>query len=175
MYKPYQKNLIAFLLTIPCISLAQTCNTANLAATTPTSQFTDNNNGTVTDKKTGLIWKKCSEGQTWNSGTGNCDNSAQLSNWQIVFNAIQTVNNTGFAGQTDWRLPNIKELASILEEQCYSPAINLSVFPNTPSQWYCASTHYVTPGASWEISFNDGNSGRNPNSNYSYIRLVRGG
>ncbi|MGB4499160.1 MAG: hypothetical protein WBI40_10735, partial [Methylococcaceae bacterium] len=51
-------------LTLPLVVVAQTCQTASIPATTPTNRFTVNNNGTVSDSKTGLMWKKCSEGQS---------------------------------------------------------------------------------------------------------------
>lgn len=91
----------------------------------------DNSDGTITDTKTGLMWKKCMEGFTGNS----CDTGAAAAfTWQTALQQPGVVNSGGgFAGQTDWRLPNIKELTSIVEEQCYDPAINLTRFPNTPS------------------------------------------
>ena len=61
-----------------------------------------NLNGTVTDTRTGLTWKKCSEGQTG----ANCDGEATIYSWE---HAIQQANNVnskgGFAGFKDWRVP----------------------------------------------------------------------
>lgn len=45
-------------------------------AFTTTSDFIDNQNGTVTQKTTGLIWQRCSIGQTWNGST--CDVGSSL-------------------------------------------------------------------------------------------------
>ena len=49
---------------LPILAGAQTCQTNRILATTPTNRFTINNDGTVSDTKTGLTWKKCSEGQS---------------------------------------------------------------------------------------------------------------
>lgn len=40
----------------------QTCKPDSISASTPDSQLLDNGDGTVTDSKTGLMWKKCLEG-----------------------------------------------------------------------------------------------------------------
>ncbi len=167
-------GLLALLL--PAISTAQTCKTASILASTPTSQFTDHKNGTVTDNKTGLMWKKCSEGQAWNKGTGGCDGRGLGYTWQGALISVQKLNNSGgFAGKTDWRVPNIQELASILEDQCESPAINLTVFPATPSDdWFWSSSPVAYDRFSARaVGFDSGNDYEPSKYNNYQVRLVR--
>ncbi|HEB63174.1 MAG TPA: DUF1566 domain-containing protein [Gammaproteobacteria bacterium] len=70
---------------------------------------------------------------------------------------------------------NQRKMRGILTEKaCYSPAINLTFFPNTPASFYCSSS----PNAesilkSWGISFNTGHSGSDLRNNANYVRLVR--
>ena len=152
---------------------AQTCKTDSIPASTPNSQLTDNSDGTVTDSKTGLMWKQCLEGVSGNL----CETDSPGSfTWQLALQQPETVNTGGgFAGYTDWRLPNIRELRSLVEEQCSAPAINLDRFPNTPSSYVWSGS----PGAdysvyAWYVSFNYGDS----NFRYRYgsaVRLVRDG
>lgn len=131
--------LTSLIFLLPVVSQAQSC-TSGFPATTPTARFTDHNDGTVTDSKTGLMWKRCSEGQSWVSGT--CTGTSPTYRWQQALQQAQTVNNSGgFAGQTDWRLPNIKELASIVERGCADPSINKIVFPATPSDLFMSSSN----------------------------------
>lgn len=156
---------------------AQTCLPASIPATTPTAQFIDHANGTLTDTNTGLMWKKCSEGQTWEATQNTCIGGAAGYKWQKALQHAQTVNNSGgYAGKQDWRVPNIKELTSISEKQCITPAINLSVFPNTTNAWFWSSTSNVTNSdnahytnliigvANWDLK-----------TNGHQLRLVRGG
>lgn len=175
-----RKSLTLFLflsLLVPFRSAqAQYCN-ANMVASTPDSQLTDNGNGTVTNTKTGLMWKKCLEGVTGN----NCDSgSAGGFTWQTALQQPGVVNNSGgFAGHTDWRLPNVKELSSIVEEQCCEPSINLTKFPNTPaSVVWSGSPSAGNSDFAWYVEFNDGSTGyyyRDGHYGYSQVRLVRGG
>jgi hypothetical protein len=165
-------TLCAFTLW-PLMTLAQTCQTANISASMPSNRFTMNKDGTVSDTKTGLTWKKCSEGQ---SGA-NCDSgNANTYTWQGALQQAQRVNNNGgFAGYKNWRLPNIKELNSIVEEQCIEPSINLDVFPNTliNSRYWTSSAYSNSLNDAWRVNFSYGSSyNDNVNSNY-YIRLVR--
>jgi hypothetical protein len=156
---------------------AQICND-NMAASTPDSQLADNGNGTVTDRKTGLMWKKCAEGQTGS----NCENgSAAGFTWQGALHQPRMINNgPGFAGYHDWRLPNVKELRSIVEEKCYGPTINLIRFPNThpysvvwsgsPKGNFLDLSNFA-----WVVGFYFGNSVYGERGSSYQVRLVRGG
>ncbi len=173
----YWLGLLVILLCSPAIS-EQLCRTeTEIPPSTPTSQFIQHNNGTVTDTATRLVWMRCSLGQTWDGTT--CQGDAQLLNWQQALQAPQTTN---FAEYNNWRLPNIKELASIVEEACYNPAINLTIFPNTPfavgsSYWSSSQSGWSTQllGA-WVLGFNDGSKGAvGDNGQNRPVRLVRSG
>jgi hypothetical protein len=170
----YIKRLAILLISLnsPLIQ-AQTCQTNTIKATTPSNRFTVNTNGTVLDTKTALLWKQCTEGLTGiNCATGN----ATAYTWQGALQQAQTVNTTGFAGYKDWRVPNIKELDSIVEIQCYSPAINSIIFPNTQSDYYWSSSPVARYSYyAWIVDFDNGSDGWN-GKNYGYfVRLVRGG
>lgn len=135
------KKLIAVTVILPIYALAD-CNTG-IKATTPSSDFTVHNNGTVTHNKTGLMWKVCSEGQqAWsNKYYGDCAGDAATYRWVDAIELVRKLNTSGgHAGYTDWRLPNVKELASILEAQCQQPMINSAIFPRTARVFYWSST-----------------------------------
>ncbi len=65
------------------------------------NNFKDNGNGTVTDLATGLMWVK--EGDSIGM------------NWEDALNYIQELNSHNYLGYSDWRLPNAKELHSIVD------------------------------------------------------------
>lgn len=107
-------------LTINTGYAQQICN-SNVEETTPTSRF-DISEGEALDTKTGLIWRRCLLGQYWNEETRACDGQTSVVNWKLAMEAA-----------TDgWRVPNVKELGSVVEHSCANPSINLSVFPDMP-------------------------------------------
>ena len=169
-----------FFLTLCCMSFAatvyaeQSCTSASIPASTPDSQFIDNNDGTITDSKTGLMWKKCLEGA---SGDSCEEGLVGYFTWQAALQQIETVNTGGgFAGHSDWRFPNIRELISIVEEQCYEPSINLNRFPNTPISYaWSSSPDSNNEARAWLVYFGYGNSAPVERSNKCTVRLVRGG
>jgi len=149
---------------------AQVCKYDSIPATAPASRFTDNGDGTVTDQATGLQWKRCSEGQDWSGGT--CTGNAAGYNWQ---QALQRADTASFAGRDDWRLPNVNELTSIVEEACYDPAIDLGVFPAIPSNRYWSSSPSANfAGNAWFVGFYYGDDGSAMGYGFQ-VRLVRGG
>jgi len=165
--------LIAMLCWCTPVLAAQTCLTT-IVASTPTADFADNGDGTVTDSETGLMWKRCSEGSVWDGAT--CAGAAMLYTWQGGLEWVARLNDTnGFAGYADWRVPNVKELNSIMEEQCNYPAVNLEVFPSTGG-WYWSSSPYVADVTkAWATHFyNVGFIEVNPKLLPKRIRLVRG-
>jgi len=146
--------LFIFAFIVPVVAQAQDCND-NMPVVTPNERFEIQGNGsTVLDKNTGLLWKKCAEGQVYNSGSGNCDGNARLyvPNEALAFE--EHINTTGYAGYNDWRLPNIKELSSIVEPSCVNPAINIVIFRNTPGGFFRSST--PSPGGFYCINFGNG-------------------
>ncbi len=156
----------------PILAGAQTCQTNSILATTPTNRFTINNDGTVSDTKTGLTWKKCSEGQ---SGVDCRMGEAAKYAWQGALQQAQSVNNNGgFAGYKNWRLPNMKELDSIVEKQCIDPSINLVVFPESQSNAYWSSSPLaVDSNNAWYVYFGHGRSLKAYKANFFFVRLVR--
>ena len=94
--------------------------------TTPTvipNHFTDNNNGTITDNITGLIWQKSPYTDTLS--------------WE---QALAYADTLSLAGTSDWRLPNIKELQSINDVTLINPSLNTNFFITGGTKKYWSST-----------------------------------
>lgn len=123
----------------------------------------------VTDQQTGLIWRRCVEGMSWNGST--C--SGTFMNFGLVESAFARA--TSQAGSDGWRLPNIKELASIVDRNFSNPAIDPSVFPGIPvDPLFWSVTPLISgPAFAWGVGFNSGGvSTLNRQDGYK-VRLVR--
>jgi len=154
---------------IPATAPAQQCAFDKIRPTTPTEQF-DVEKGTALDTKTGLMWKLCVEGR---SGADCMTGSEQYLAWD---EALRQATDSTHAGYKDWRIPNVKELKSLVEVACIGPAINEKVFPNTPGDWTWSSSRTVSnTGGAWFVSFYYGRSERSGNIARLAVRLVRGG
>jgi hypothetical protein len=129
------------------------------------SRFVISADGTeVTDRSTGLIWRRCSEGQSWSGQT--CAGSPS------TFTHEQVLAHAGM--QPGWRLPNVKELASIIDRRKTLPAIDLMTFPDTPAHPYWSSSPYaVRAEAAWFVSFSDGRVLTDYRYNSHRVRLLR--
>jgi len=129
------------------------------------AHFHDNQDGTATDTKTGLQWMRCSLGQRW--ANNSCVGEASKHTWQ---QALDKARSFSYAGYSNWRVPTIKELNSLVvcsngkqlqyknngfwaietegSRWCKSnsrgdyqqPTILQKVFPNTPSNWFWSSS-----------------------------------
>jgi hypothetical protein len=123
------------------------------------SSFTDNGDGTVADNTTGLMWSQVTD--------------MTPMNWQA---ALAWCENLSLAGYEDWRLPTLKELASIVDDDVDGLAIDSTYFPDTMSAYYWSSTsNAYDPDHAWLISFSLGNNGQGSKYSTYYVRAVRGG
>ena len=114
---------------------------------------------TVTDIHTGLMWQreKSATQKSWAESLYDCENHFE-------------------AGFSDWRLPSIIELQSIVENEVpYSPTINTVVFPDTPNERFWSSTPTQTQGKIYNIHFENGISGSGEVQENHYYRAVRCG
>lgn len=124
------KNLRKVAVALVCMSVMagangqQSCN-ASIVATAPDSEFEVHGDGTATHTPTGLMWSVCLVGQTHMFG-GTCEGTPFEETWE---DAHLLASSEMVGGYSDWRLPNVNELVSILELRCESPAMNTTVFP----------------------------------------------
>lgn len=126
------------------------CDAALYQDYTP-SDFIDNKDGSVTDLRTSLIWAKCSIGQTYTLSSNSCSGSGAIS-YATWGEALAAADSYSINGTTGWRLPNIKELGSLVDRSCAEPTINLTLFPNTVSSVYYSSTPFKGSANSAEYS-----------------------
>jgi len=106
------------------------------------------------------------------------DNEAAKTEIMHPSDAIDYCENMDLGEWSDWRLPNKKELLSIVDYSQASPAIDDSVFINIASSdhiSYISSTSLSqAPASPWNVDFMDGNTGLNGFYNV-HVRCVRGG
>lgn len=133
--------------------------------------FTDNKNGTLLDNVTQLVWQQGSSAtaQTYANAVAYCDS---LSTQQ---NADGT---TGLGGFTDWRVPALVELNTLLDlgvDTSTGAAAIPSIFSGTASAGYWTST--VDPDDStqtWVLNFGTTEDSLALQTGLNYVRCVRG-
>jgi hypothetical protein len=93
----------------------------------PSPRFTDNSDGTITDNLTKLIWLKNADcPQTpRNWPTAMADVASLNTDGTMNGNACGDTSNGG-THQTDWRLPNIRELFSLVHFGFFEPCLSNS-------------------------------------------------
>ncbi|HYB99751.1 MAG TPA: DUF1566 domain-containing protein [Candidatus Limnocylindrales bacterium] len=144
---------------------------------------TDNGDGTVTDRVTGLTWEKLD----YSDGVHDVDS---YGDWATMVSAkITQLNASSFAGHSDWRVPNRRELESLVRVGIHAPAIQPE-FNNgcttgclntscscTASAAYWSSTAYAgDPSHRWIVDFGSGVVTHVDKHSALYrLRAVRGG
>ena len=154
--------------------------------------FVDNGNGTITDRNTGLTWTKQSDGDGFfdkdDRYRWTIFNAGQVTIWQWL-DALQ-----GFAGHRDWRIPNARELATLIDYGRSSPAIHpafdsnciegcsvstcsctahSAVFQEEERYW-SSTTYDDFTGNAWFVDFDDGDVSHLPKESALHVRAVRG-
>jgi hypothetical protein len=122
----------------------------------------------VADSVTGLVWQGCAAGR----GGRDCSaGTAAMLDWG---DAIATCDALVWAGHADWRLPDSKELDSILDSGRRSPAIDPDAFPATPVGWYWSAVPYAGGSThAWHVSFSSGHVANFNKVLPCYVRCVR--
>ena len=142
--------------------------------TWPTPRFTDNNNGTVTDNLTGLMWMQNADA---GNDCGGTDTGTE--NWATALSSAAACNASGgYAGYTDWRLPNVNELLSLIDRGQSSPALPSS-HPFTGVQsstaYWSSTTFAGGTGNAWYVYLDDGRVITSDKAITLYVWPVRGG
>ena len=147
------------------------------------ARYQNNEDGTVTDRYTALMWQRCPVGfalddagtpQDMSDDTCNDTGVGAARTWQTSLQEAQ--DDTG-SGRDDWRLPNVKELES-LTTACAVPALEADVFPDTPVDLaFWTSTPNQDPrtdeSAAWQVHFANGELASRGRGFRAYRRLVR--
>lgn len=119
--------------------------------------LTDNGDGTVTDRGTLLTWQQgASSAMTWEGALAYCEDLT-------------------LAVQNDWRLPNIKELLSLVDDTGAFPAINTTVFSNGDSRYWSSTSSSRAPSFAEYVYFGSGFPGGYFKTALYRARCVRGG
>ncbi len=138
----------------------------------PDPRFTDNDDGTVTDNLTNLVWLKdanCFGAVIWN-------NAIESSN--ELGDGYCGLNDGSFPG--DWRLPNKNELSSIVDMSNYGNLLALPdghPFINVIEAYYWSSTTaaFNQPAEAWYLRTYNGSMLYHAKSNFNYVWPVRDG
>ena len=118
----------------------------------------DNGDGTVTDNHTGLTWQQAeSATMTWE-------------------NSLVYAENLTLGGNSDWRLPNIKELQSVSDGNLRAPSLDKSYFPSASTTFYWSSTTLSNDTTqAWYLDSDYGLTSYAAKTGLWHVRCVRGG
>ncbi|MBF0337970.1 MAG: DUF1566 domain-containing protein [Nitrospirae bacterium] len=140
----------------------------------PSPRFKDNGNKTVTDTLTGLVWSKDGVAPKVGSCMGG------LKNWQGALDYVACLNTNKYLGYSDWRLPNVNELESLINAGQVDTSVwlNKQGFTNVQSNYYWSSTTCARAGntsAAWGVRMDSGSVGADLKSSYHYVWPIRSG
>ncbi len=128
----------------------------------PSPRFTDNGNGTAMDKLTGLMWTK------------NANLGGGTKTWQQALDLVKTLSTGGYS---DWRLPNRKELFSLIDYSKHNPPLSdeaIQLFQNVQFGDYWTSTTYAAnPSIGWFVNMVIGYVYISSKSDSNYVWAVR--
>ena len=110
---------------------------------------------TITDSDTGLMWAV---------------ETLPRMTQEAAFEAAKA---STLSGYSDWRVPTVKELQSIVDHSRSSPACDPKFQAQPGGYW--TSTDYIDPAYAWIVYFGYGGTGAYNKTNDFFVRLVRSG
>jgi hypothetical protein len=126
--------------------------------------YTDNNDGTISHGSTNLMWQK--------------EDDDTIRDWELALGYCEGLN---LGGYTDWRLPNVKELPTIIDYESVHPSVDLNFFPNTNydnfASYWTSTSSANDAGNAWALELFRGGGFVTNYGKYAdhYVRCVRGG
>ncbi|RJX23877.1 MAG: DUF1566 domain-containing protein, partial [Desulfobulbus sp.] len=165
--------------TVDCAGTGQDAEFQKGMSATP--RFTDNGDGTVTDNLTGLIWLKDGGCTVFFAGDATGQNKRVWEQALVAANQLASgycsLADGSVAG--DWRLPNIRELQSLVDYSRANPSLPVGhPFLNTAissNYYWTSTTGSVYTDAAWAMSFSGGHDTGDPKTYTNWVRPVRGG
>jgi hypothetical protein len=143
-----------------------------MGVASPTPRFTNNNNGTVTDKLTGLIWVRDVMASGPVSGL-----SEALSYASGLHSGVAGLSDGSQTG--DWRVPNIREFLSLVDYSKYFPSLpeNHQFINASFSGYHISSTQIdnMFNTTIWAFTVMEGMAVKNWSGLNAYVWCVRGG
>lgn len=133
--------------------------------------YRDNGDCTITDLVTGLMWSKCGSANQTCSGGACVMTTTNTYTWE---NAITACEDYTMAGYNDWRLPNIKELFSLVRYSGSAPYID-SVFSCVSGSYWSSTTYVPYTTYAMLVYFVNGYANFSLKTNSFYVRCVRAG
>lgn len=142
--------------------------------TWPAQRFTDQGN-TVTDKLTGLIWTKDAR----SPGPALCSPGVNKS-WAAALSHIACLNSNVYLGFSDWRMPNINEMKSLVDATRSNPSISsehpfTNVLDQITNHYWSSTTMTGSPGYAFDIFMETGVLGYTNKNDTLPVWPVRGG
>ena len=124
-----------------------------------------------TDLLTGLVWLRDASTPTYGTCTGG------LMSWYEALDYIACLNSNVVLGVSDWRLPNRKELFSLIDREQRNPCLPSDhYFEDVELGYYWTSTTYAYQSSrAWIIDMRDGDVGPRDKTGNAWVWPVRGG
>jgi hypothetical protein len=134
----------------------------------PTPRFGDNGDGTITDNLTGLVWLQDASCMANHYPAFDVDPTVGDGGvvWSRALAFVAGINQGQFpncsGGRNDWRLPNLKELRSLVDYGRLNPPLpadNLFTSTVGPTTFWSSDSHVANPRYAWFVDFVAGTTG----------------
>lgn len=155
------------------LTTGQYSGTSNITVNSKTVALS---NECVKDNRTGLMWARYVPQSDIGPGNDGMLYWEDAVNSEDIFEFCDQANGAELGGYSDWRVPNYYELPSLVDLGTYSPCIDTTTLPSTPSTYHwTSSTRPDHPPIAFYVYFTNGIVSYGNKAEFAfYCRLVRG-